>query len=103
MGSQILTEIESADSIDLVMAFIRKSGVRPLLPALRQHCAQGKRLRVLTTTYTGSTEEQAIELLIELGAEVRVSYDVSTTRLHAKSWLFHRQTSFSTAYVARPT
>ncbi len=99
VGSQILTEIESADSIDLVMAFIRKSGVRPLLPALRQHCAQGKRLRVLTTTYTGSTEEQAIELLIELGAEVRVSYDVSTTRLHAKSWLFHRQTSFSTAYV----
>ncbi len=103
VGSQILTEIESADSIDLVMAFIRKSGVRPLMPALRRHCEQGKRLRVLTTTYTGSTEEQAIELLIGLGAEVRVSYDVSTTRLHAKSWLFHRQTSFSTAYVAPQT
>ena len=41
----------------------------------------GKPLRVLTTTYTGSTERSALELLRELGADVRVSYDVSTTRL----------------------
>jgi hypothetical protein len=31
VGSQILTEIESADSIDVVMAFIRRSGLLPLL------------------------------------------------------------------------
>ena len=37
--------------------------------------------------------------LVELGAEVRVSYDVTTTRLHAKAWLFHRRTAFDTAYV----
>jgi superfamily II DNA or RNA helicase len=99
VGSQILTEIESADSIDLLMAFIRRSGLLPLLAALRKHCQRGKRLRVLTTTYTGSTEAKALDLLIELGADVRVSYDVATTRLHAKAWLFHRRTAFSTAYV----
>ncbi|MET8147228.1 DUF3427 domain-containing protein [Actinoplanes sp. NPDC049668] len=99
VGSQILTEIESADSIDVVMAFIRRSGLLPLLAALREHCARGKRLRVLTTTYTGSTEAKALDALVELGAEVRVSYDLSTTRLHAKAWVFHRQTTFSTAYV----
>lgn len=99
LGSQILTEIESADSIDLVMAFVRRSGLLPLVAALRAHRDRGRRLRVLTTTYTGSTEAKALDLLVELGAEVRVSYDVTTTRLHAKAWLFHRRTAFTTAYV----
>ncbi len=42
---------------------------------------------------------KAIELLHRLGAEVRVSYDDASTRLHAKAWLFHRDTEYSTAYV----
>ncbi|HLL67820.1 MAG TPA: DUF3427 domain-containing protein [Micromonosporaceae bacterium] len=99
VGSQIHTEIASADSIDVVMAFIRTTGIRPLLEALREHCARGGQLRVLTTTYTASTEARALDLLAELGAQVRVSYDLSTTRLHAKAWLFRRHSAFSTAYV----
>ena len=96
---QILTEIGSADRIDLVMAFIRRSGTRPFVDALRTHCAEGRPLRVLTTTYTGSTERAALEELQALGAEVRVSYDTSSTRLHAKAWRFVRADGFSTAYV----
>ncbi|HET6483972.1 MAG TPA: DEAD/DEAH box helicase family protein, partial [Actinoplanes sp.] len=99
VGLQVSQEIESADAIDVVMAFVRKSGIRPLLPALRRHVERGRRLRVLTTTYTGSTEAAALDQLAEIGAEVRVSYDTTITRLHAKAWLFHRHTSFSTAYV----
>ena len=99
VGSQVLTEIESADAIDLVMAFIRTSGLLPIADALRVHCERGRPLRVLTTTYTGSTEARALELLEDLGAEVRVSYDLTTTRLHAKAWLFHRRSAFNTAYV----
>lgn len=99
VGNQLLTELHSADRIDLVMAFIRRSGIAPLLDTLRQHCQSGRELRVLTTTYTGSTEGRALDALLELGAEVRVSYDTSTTRLHAKAWLFHRRSGFSTAYI----
>ncbi len=99
LWNQLRSEIESADAIDLVMAFIRRSGIAPLLDALRRHCDQGRRLRVLTTTYTGSTERRALELLTELGADVHVSYDLSTTRLHAKAWIFHRHSGFTTAYV----
>lgn len=69
------------------------------LGALRRHCADGRALRLLTTTYTGSTEQAALELLREAGAEIRVSYDTSTTRLHAKAWLFHPSSGFSTAYI----
>ncbi len=99
LWNQLRSEIESSDRIDVIMAFIRRSGIAPLLEALRRHCADGRQLRVLTTTYTGSTEKAALEQLADLGADVRVSYDVSTTRLHAKAWVFHRESGFSTAYV----
>jgi len=99
VGHQILTEIHSADRIDIVMAFIRRSGIRPMLPALQRHRENGRPLRVLTTTYTGSTEERALDELQKIGAEVFVSYDLTTTRLHAKAWLFHRDSGFSTAYI----
>lgn len=104
VGKQIETEIGSADRIDLLMAFIRRSGIQPMLDALRRHCDERgldevPSLRVLTTTYTDSTERAALDLLAGLGADVRVSYDTSTTRLHAKAWLFHRLSGFSTAYV----
>ncbi len=99
VGNQIHAEIESADAIDVVMAFVRRSGLAPMIDALATHCDRGRPLRVLTTTYTGSTEPRALEMLRDLGAEVRVSYDVTTTRLHAKAWLFHRSSAFSTAYV----
>jgi Type III restriction enzyme, res subunit/PLD-like domain len=54
---------------------------------------------MLTTTYTNSTEQSALDALRDAGAEVRVSYDTSLTRLHAKAWIFHRASGYSTAYV----
>lgn len=99
VGSQIRSEIHSADRIDVVMAFIRRSGILPLLDALRRHCQLGRPLRVLTTIYAGSTEQEALDDLRKVGAQIRVSYDTGSTRLHAKAWLFHRLSGFSTAYV----
>ena len=97
--NQLDAEIDSADAIDVVMAFIRRSGINPLLASLRRHCERGRPLRVLTTIYTGSTERAALDQLTLLGADVRISFDLSTTRLHAKAWVFHRRSGFSTAYV----
>jgi superfamily II DNA or RNA helicase/HKD family nuclease len=99
VGHEIAAEIDSADRIDVVLAFIRWTGIRDLLDPLRRHVEAGKQLRVITTTYTGSTELRALEALRGLGAEVKVSYDTSTTRLHAKAWHFHRETGFSTVYI----
>jgi superfamily II DNA or RNA helicase len=96
---QLGAEIVSADQIDVVMAFIRRSGINPLIASLRRHCERQKPLRILTTIYTGSTERAALDQLKALGAQIRISYDVSTTRLHAKAWIFHRRSGFSTAYV----
>ena len=99
VGVQLLAEIESSSHIDVLVAFVRRSGLRPMLAALRKHCDSGGSLRVLTTTYTGSTEREALDDLTALGAEVKVSYDTTSTRLHAKAWLFERASGFSTAYI----
>ena len=99
VGSEIEAEIESAEQIDVVMAFIRWTGIRSLLPQLRCHVERGGQVRVVTTIYTTSTEQRALEALVEAGAQVKVSYDTSITRLHAKAWLFSRPTGFSTVYI----
>lgn len=99
ISNQVLSEIDSADRIYITMAFIRRTGLRPLLDAFRRHCSNDRPLRILTTAYTGSTESAALEQLVDLGANVRVSYETGSTRLHAKSWLFHRSTGFSTAFI----
>ncbi|WP_242393275.1 DUF3427 domain-containing protein [Anaeromyxobacter oryzisoli] len=97
--SHLASEFASADRIDLLCSFIKLSGLDKFRPLIERHRALGRPLRVLTTTYMRATEVKAIELLHRLGAEVRVSYDDTTTRLHAKAWLFHRSSEYSTAYV----
>ena len=47
----------------------------------------------------GATDRRALDALVKLGAEVRVAYQTRTTRLHAKAWLFERESGFTTAYV----
>jgi superfamily II DNA or RNA helicase/HKD family nuclease len=99
VGHAIEREIASADQIDLICAFVRWNGLRLVLPALKAHCESGKPLRVITTTYTGSTERRALDELVRMGAMVKVSYETRSNRLHAKAWMFHRMTGFSTAYI----
>ena len=92
-------EIPSADSIDLLCAFVRWHGLRVLEDQLVAHCRSGRPLRIITTVYTGSTERKALDWLVNLGAHVMVSYDTQSTRLHAKAWMFRRATGYSTAYI----
>lgn len=99
VGHELLNEIDSADRIDLICAFIRWTGIRQLLDPLRRHVDKGRELRIITTTYTGSSEPRALEALQELGGQVRVSYDTGNTRLHAKAWMFHRNNGHTTVYI----
>lgn len=97
--SEIRSEIESADRIDLIVAFIKWSGLLKFRDELARHCQRGRPLRVLTTTYVGATEARAVAELKRLGAQVKVAHEDVPTRLHAKAWLFQRDTGLSTAYV----
>ena len=100
LGAEILLELASADGVDLLCSFLKWSGFVMLEPALQGVIARGRGpLRVLTTAYMGATDRRVLDALARMGAEVRVSYDTERTRLHAKAWLFHRRSGFSTGYV----
>lgn len=100
LAAELRAEMASADSVDLLCAFVRWHGVRLLEADLRSLHEAGVPFRVVTTTYLGSTERRALDRLArEFGAQVRVQYDAQRTRLHAKAWLFRRRTGFDTAYV----
>jgi len=97
--AELRTEIESADQIDLLCAFIKWHGIRLLWDELERFVTNGKQMRIITTTYVGATESRAVDALARLGAEVKVSYETRSTRLHAKAWLFRRRSGWDTAYV----
>ena len=106
LGPEVAKEIASADRIDLLCSFLKWSGLRlvedPLRELLRRRARDARGVspvRVLTTAYMMATERRALDALVEMGADVRVSYDTARTRLHAKAWLFHRATGFSTGCV----
>lgn len=100
IGHEIPRELASANRVDLLCAFVKWHGVRTIEDDVRRFLErEGTSLRVITTTYMGATDQRALDRLVDLGAEVRVSYETHSTRLHAKAWLFHRETGFSTGYV----
>lgn len=99
IGHEVAYEMASADSVDLLCAFIKWYGLRLIEPAIHELIARGARLRVITTTYLGATDQRALDRLAELGADIKVSYETRTTRLHAKAWLFRRNNGMTTAYV----
>ncbi|MBO0744511.1 MAG: DUF3427 domain-containing protein, partial [Candidatus Dormibacteraeota bacterium] len=99
LAAALRHEIKSTDSIDLLSAFIVWTGLRTILDELREARARGVRIRVITSTYTATTDVKALDELVAMGAEVKVSYEVGATRLHAKAWLFERESGFSTAYI----
>jgi superfamily II DNA or RNA helicase/HKD family nuclease len=100
LGAELRAEIDTSDEVDLLCAFVKWYGLRLLEPELERARERGVPLRVITTTYMGATEREALDRLIRLfGASVKIQYDAHRTRLHAKAWMFRRTTTFDTAYV----
>ena len=101
LGEEIRREIASADEICFIVSFLKVSGVRILLNDLKKFCARdGVRLRIITTTYCGATQAKAIEQLAALpNTEIRISYNTDIERLHAKSYIFVRNSGMNTAYI----
>lgn len=100
LESELKKEILSSNKVDLLVSFIKWKGVVILKDALEKFTDRGGQLRVISTTYMGASDAKAIEYLSSLeNTEVKMSYNTGNERLHAKAYLFYRNTGFHTAYI----
>ena len=100
MYTELQKEITSADEIRLMVSFIKKRGLALILPQLKEFTNRGGLLKVITTTYMQATDYEAVIQLASLkNTEIKITYDVTSERLHAKAYIFLRETGFNTAYI----
>ncbi len=100
LESELKKEILSSNEIDLLVSFIKFKGIIILLRELEEFTRRGGQLRVITTTYMGASDYKAIQLLSKLdNTQVKISYNSGNERLHAKAYLFKRDTGFDTGYI----
>ena len=95
--AQLRHAIAHADEIDFAVSFVKNTGLRLLLPDLKDAlgCDEARsrgpaRVRVVTSDYLDITDPEALRLLMllqELGAAVRI-FEAGSTSFHMKAYVF---------------
>ena len=99
LANELKKEIASADQVDLIVAFVRWYGVRLIVEELEDALDRGAEVRLLTTTYTGSTEAEGARPAPRRSA----SRSGSPTTPRSPACMPRRGSSIATPGSRRPT
>lgn len=91
---QLKEDFKSAESIDFIVSFLMESGVKMILPDLREAINRGVKVRILTGKYLGITQPTALYLLkSEFGDKIdlRFYYTQTEQAFHPKAYFFHKK------------
>lgn len=86
----LLRNIEKAENIRFNVSFLMETGIKAILPALKEASEKGTPIKILTTRYMGITEPAAIYLLLDqLGEQVDIRFYADNHRsFHPKAYIF---------------
>lgn len=99
MKDVLLEDIQSADEILIIMAFVKRAGVSILSEAFDVARSNGVDIRLITSLYMDGHDASAIDALDKLGVKICMDMSKHSSNLHAKGWLFKRSNGHSTAII----
>ncbi|UTH06299.1 DUF3427 domain-containing protein [Macrococcoides canis] len=101
MIDQLKNELLTCDSFDIIVSFIRGSGLNMLVNTLNILRDLGVKGRIITSTYMNVTQPEALRKLMEYeNIDVKV-YQSSKLddSFHTKAYLFHRMNNMSSVII----
>ncbi|MGK0575642.1 DUF3427 domain-containing protein [Macrococcus capreoli] len=101
MIDQLKNELLTCDSFDIIVSFIRGSGLNMLVSTLNILKDLGIQGRIITSTYMNVTQPEALRKLMEYeNIKVKV-YQSSKLEdsFHTKAYLFHRTKNMSSVII----
>ena len=98
---QLKSELLTCRSFDIIVSFIRGSGLNMLISTLKILNEMGIKGRVITSTYMNVTEPKALRILNDLeNIDVKVyQHRKMTDSFHTKSYIFYRDQNLSSVII----
>lgn len=100
LESELKKEMLSSDEVCWLVSFIKFEGIRLFEQVFKQLEIDKKNVKVICTVYMGATDIKAIDFLSQFSnVEIKISYNTQQERLHAKAYIFKRESGFHTGYI----
>jgi superfamily II DNA or RNA helicase/diadenosine tetraphosphate (Ap4A) HIT family hydrolase len=98
--NRLKREIRRATTVDILSAFIQRSGLELILPALRDAAERGRSIRVLTGDYLGLTDPDALRRLMDMPPSLEAYvFEAGDRSFHPKAYLFRHEDEGGIAFV----
>ena len=105
LSDQLELSLTDVRSLDIIVSFVKHSGIRMMRPILQDLSEKGVPVRIMTSTYLGITDPFALEMLLSMkdsGVDVRL-FDQQRRSFHPKSYIIHHNDGSTEVLSVPPT